>query len=157
MQESDPIRITRAVEEISRLKPDYSAILDLYQKIFLAQEESSGSVRVHKREISPELLHSKMKEGFPLLEISDFSIDAEEGLRLFGILCQILAGIESEISHSAAALSGPVMPEKSTCGPSAIPSSAATRGPSSHWRASWALTGKISLFLFTTASSPLLS
>ena len=102
--EFDSNRLSKSVEDLKHNKPDYSPLLDLYEKIFLAQEESRPSVSLEETEIPSELIQTKIKEGFPLIDISQFKIDYSEGQKLFRRLCDILIEGENEFSESAAAI-----------------------------------------------------
>jgi hypothetical protein len=70
-------RILSALEEIRKLKPNYSDLLDFYEKIFVAQEDSRNQTHIEPLEISATTLALKVKEKFPLINISQFGIDCK--------------------------------------------------------------------------------
>jgi len=76
-------RILSALEEIRKLKPNYSDLLDFYEKIFIAQEDSANQTRIEPLKISADTLALKVKEQFPLIDISQFAIDSKAAAALF--------------------------------------------------------------------------
>ena len=62
--------LSKAVDEVKKIKPDYEIMLDLYGKIFIAQEKSKSSIRLKDYHISNDILSLKTGEGFPLVDIS---------------------------------------------------------------------------------------
>ncbi|TAL30370.1 MAG: formate dehydrogenase accessory protein FdhE [Spirochaetes bacterium] len=84
---SDEIR--NAVEEITKKKADYRPLLDLYGRIFIAQEESKPSLRLDEFRIPEEILSVKKRGNFPLVEVSQFRVDG----RAFGALFHEISGI----------------------------------------------------------------
>lgn len=101
---SDDIR--EAVEQIKKIKPDYALMLDLYEKIYTAQEESKNEIKPTDFSISDEVLAIKLKEQFPLINISQFLIDKNVSEKLFKNICGILLESESELSESAKKIAG---------------------------------------------------
>ena len=95
---SDYIR--EAVKQIKKIKPDYAQMLDLYEKIYIAQEESKNDIKTGEFTISDEILSVKLKEQFPLINISQFMIDIDISEKLFKKLCAILLEAGSELSES---------------------------------------------------------
>ncbi len=92
--------IREAVKQIKKIKPDYAIILDLYKKIYIAQEESKKSIHLGDFIISDEILAVKLKEQFPLVNLSQFEIDNNASIKLFKKLLSILLEAGDELSES---------------------------------------------------------
>lgn len=92
--------IISAVEQVKKIKPDYRSLLDLYERIFIAQEDSKKSIRLADFVIPDDALSLKFRERFPLVEISRFVIDRESAGRLFGTICDILEQAGEKISRN---------------------------------------------------------
>ncbi len=99
--ESSSGRILKGLEEIRKLKPNYSDLIDFYEKIFIAQEDSANQTRIEPLEISADALALKVKEGFPLIDISQFAIDSRAAAALFKNLCEIVQQASGAMSESA--------------------------------------------------------
>ena len=97
-------RILSALEEIRKLKPNYSDLLDFYEKIFIAQEDSANQTRIEPLKIPADTLALKVKEQFPLIDISQFAIDAKAAAALFKNLCEIVQQTSGAMSKSAGAI-----------------------------------------------------
>lgn len=94
-------RISKAVDDILKVMPDYSILLELNKKIFIAQEDSKRSTTIDKIVIPENILKSKIKEQFPLINISEFKINIEKSAELFRSICQIVQNGNTEFSPSA--------------------------------------------------------
>lgn len=92
--------LSKAVNEVKKIKPDYEIMLDLYGKIFIAQEKSKSSIRLKDYHMSDDILSLKTREGFPLVDISQFVVDHEASEDLFKELCGILLNKGNELSDS---------------------------------------------------------
>lgn len=92
--------ISRAVGEVKKIKPDYRLLLDLYEKIFIEQENSKQSIHLSGFPIPDEALSLKRTEQFPLCDRSQFSIDTRSAATLFGRLCAILGAADGEVSEA---------------------------------------------------------
>ena len=92
--------ISRSVEEIIRKRPDYSGMLSLYEKIFIAQEECKSGIKLNEFTIPDNILSLKMKEKLPLVDISQFVIDTDSSKKLFKKICTILSDSETGLSGS---------------------------------------------------------
>jgi len=100
---SDDIR--EAVKQKKKRKPEYALMFDLYEKIYIAQEESKSSIQLNDFTITDEVLSAKIKGEFPLLNISQFLIDQNASEKLFKNLCTILLEAGSELSESVKTIS----------------------------------------------------
>ncbi len=95
-----PDNIREAVKEIKKKKPEYAVMLDLYEKIYIAQEESKNIIHLHDYKIPEDVLAIKLKEKFPLINISQFIIDNKASEKLFKTICAILVETGDELSDS---------------------------------------------------------
>jgi len=91
--------IREAVKQKKKIKPEYALMFDLYEKIYIAQEESKNSIKLQDFTIADEVLSAKLKEQFPLVTISQFQIDQNISEKLFRNLCTILLEAGSELSE----------------------------------------------------------
>jgi len=95
---SDDIR--EAVKQKKKIKPEYALMFDLYEKIYIAQEESKNSIKLNDFTIPDEVLSVKLKEQFPIVTLSQFIIDQNVSEELFKHLCTILIEAGNELSES---------------------------------------------------------
>ncbi len=100
---SDDIR--EAVKQKKKIKPEYALMFDLYEKIYIAQEESKSSIQLQDFTIPDEILALKLEEHFPLVNISQFLIDQNVSEKLFRSICTILIEAGSELSETIKKLS----------------------------------------------------
>lgn len=94
-----PEEIHISVEEIKKKRSDYAPMLDLYEKIFIAQEKSKNSIHLTDYTIPKDVLSLKLKEKFPLITISQFIIDNESAKQLLSDICEILSESDSVLSE----------------------------------------------------------
>jgi FdhE protein len=99
-----PEQITRVVDDILSLRPDYGPVLDLHKRVFITQEQSKNELRVEPKVIAEDLLKVKIEEQFPLITIAEFAIDVDAGGTLFRELCLVIREHGSDIGASAAVL-----------------------------------------------------
>jgi len=97
-------QIKKASDEIKKKKPEFTVMLDLYEKIFIAQEKARKIVSLPEFNISQEKLSVQHEEKFPLVDISQFSIDQEVSESLFNELCDILTADENELSAAVGSI-----------------------------------------------------
>ncbi|MCP4683077.1 MAG: formate dehydrogenase accessory protein FdhE [Desulfobacterales bacterium] len=81
--------IERAVDVVKGLRPAYTNLLDFYKQIFIAQEDSALHLDMEPIKIPKNKLSIKLKEAFPLINMSEFIIDESSSEQLFSILCRI--------------------------------------------------------------------
>lgn len=98
--------IKQAVEDIKKLKPDYAPMLGLYEKMFIAQENSKSSIQLEEFTIPADKLALKLEEEFPLVNIPEFYYDNKAAGKLFTEICGILTAGENEISESVKKIAG---------------------------------------------------
>lgn len=92
-------QILKASAAIKKIKTGYTELLDLYEKIFSAQEDSKKDIIIKDYTITPDTLALKMKEKFPLADPAEFNIDAEASVKLFRRICEILSGANPELAE----------------------------------------------------------
>jgi len=83
-------QIQKAVGAIKKIKPDYAALLDFYEKVFIAQEASKSGINPVTKNIPRETLAIKSKEKFPLIDIPEFEVDYGSSEKLFRTLCGLM-------------------------------------------------------------------
>ena len=97
-------QIRQAVAALKKLRPAYAALLNFYEKIFTAQEDSKGQINLDPIEISTETLALKRKEKFSLIGISEFFVDQKAAAALLKQLCQITETGNDEMTDAARAI-----------------------------------------------------
>lgn len=105
-------QILKAVEGVKKIKPAYDSILQLYEKIFLAQADSENHIHLNDIDIPQNTLDIKVKEKLPLIEISQFSFDAEAAKKLFVKLCDIFLELSDDKHKPVKALKEAVLDKK---------------------------------------------
>ena len=103
MSEKDiwgPELIKKAVAAVKEARPAYRGLIDFYEKLFLAQEASKKEARLEPIEIPSDLLAVKGKEGFPLIDTSDFRIDIEASETLLRAFCRIAAESNNTLAEA---------------------------------------------------------
>ncbi len=105
-QQSDitPDQIKVAVGRIRDLRPVYGPLLDFYEKLFLVQEDSKKQISLTPIEIAPDVLSIKIKEGFPLISVSDFALDFNSAASLLHSICRISIDDNGGYKETATAL-----------------------------------------------------
>ena len=93
--------IEKAAESLKRLRPSYVDLLDFYTSVFMAQEEAEQHLHIEPKKIPDQVLSIKEKEGFPLLQPSEFVIDKTVSTHLFKKICQIASGVNETLTTSA--------------------------------------------------------
>jgi len=96
--------INRAVAALKKLRPSYTDLLDFYEQIFMAQEYSESRTETDPITINKELLAVKANEKFPLINISEFTIDKTAFKTLLKNICRITERANQEMAGSAKAI-----------------------------------------------------
>lgn len=94
-------QVKKAVRALKNIRPAYTTLLDFYERIFEAQEESAGRIHIDPVTVSGELLAVKIKEKFPLINLDEFAIDAAAAEDLFSRICRIAEEAGGDMSGSA--------------------------------------------------------
>lgn len=97
-------QITKAAESLKQLRPAYGAILDFYKQIFIAQEDSKDKIEIDPIQISDEMLSIKADEEFPLVNLSEFAIDAKASKMLLIKICSLTKASSGNMVSSAQAI-----------------------------------------------------
>jgi len=96
-----PEDIKKAAAVLKQQRPVYLKMLDFYEQVFIAQEESIGSIDIAPIQISEELLSIKSKQDFPLIEPADFRIDIDAAGELCLIICNTAQNANPLMEQSA--------------------------------------------------------
>ncbi len=96
-----PEKIKKAAGSIKKIRPAYSQIVDFYEKIFTAQEKSAAKTEIKPLTISDDIVSIKTKEKFPLISLSEFSIDVNSSRKLFKKICKIINKSGNHMSAAA--------------------------------------------------------
>jgi FdhE protein len=94
-------QIKQAAAALKRLRPAYGDLLNFYEKIFVAQEDSKSEIKLPALKISKEMLVVKKKEEIPLIDISEFRVDSKAAIALLQRICQIVEAANKELANSA--------------------------------------------------------
>ena len=94
-------QLTKAAELLKEIRPAYGAILDFYKQIFIAQENSKDKIHVDPIQIPDEMLSIKANEEFPLINLSEFAIDAKASKMLLITICNITKESSGDMASSA--------------------------------------------------------
>ena len=98
--------IDKAVDALIELRPAYAQILNFYRQIFIAQEKQSQDIVLRPIQIPEHVIAVKMREGFPLIDMSEFALDHEKAVRLLEQLCRIAHNANEALSTAAGSISG---------------------------------------------------
>jgi len=96
--------IKEAVKALKTLRPVYNEILDFYEQIFIAQEESKSHIQIEPIKIPDDIISVKAKENFPLITMSDFVIDTKVSKDLMIQICNIVKELKGDMAVSAQAV-----------------------------------------------------
>ena len=98
-----PIRqIEKAAEALKRIKPVYESLLTFYLRMFIIQEQSKAEINLEPIILSEEDIALKQKEYLPLVDITEFSIDAASSASLLVKICQVIEDYNPEMAPAAA-------------------------------------------------------
>lgn len=97
-------QITKTAESLKELRPAYGTILDFYKQIFIAQEDSKDKIQIEPIQISEEMLSIKADEEFPLINLSEFAIDAKASKMLLIKICGITKESSADMASSVRAI-----------------------------------------------------
>ena len=82
-------KLKERIQQIKKKRPGYGEILDFYQKVKKAQDESKASLKIEPIKLRKERKELLAKEGFSLIPKEDYPLDIEASVKLFQSLCQI--------------------------------------------------------------------
>ena len=93
--------IKKAAAQLKELRPAYLQMLDFYEDVFVAQEESKKNIAIAPIQISDELLEIKSGQDIPLIDPAGFMIDMEAASRLCLAICDIAKTANPHMTQSA--------------------------------------------------------
>jgi len=96
--------IKEAVKALKSLRPVYKEMLDFYERIFIAQEDSKSHIQIEPIQIPDDIISVKAKDNFPLINISDFVIDTKASRDLLIKICNLVKEMKSDMAVSAQAV-----------------------------------------------------
>ena len=97
-------QVKQAAAALKKLRPTYLDLLDYYQQIFVAQEDSKSRLKIEPIKISKKILAVKKNEKFPLINISEFVVDKNAAAGLLKRICQIAEAANKEMAAPARAI-----------------------------------------------------
>jgi FdhE protein len=97
-------QVKQAAAALKKLRPTYLDLLDYYQQIFVAQEDSKSQLKIEPIKISSEILAVKKNDKFPLINISEFVVDRNAATTLLKRICQIAEAANKEMAAAARAI-----------------------------------------------------
>lgn len=105
-------QIKKAAATLKGLRPVYKELLDFYEKIFIMQEDSKRQVRINPIKMTAEMIAVKAKDKFPLINLSDFTIDSQAAVTLFQKICNVAEQAAGILALSAESLIRAIANEK---------------------------------------------
>ncbi|MEN8244865.1 MAG: formate dehydrogenase accessory protein FdhE [Thermodesulfobacteriota bacterium] len=93
--------IENAANALGKLRPAYADILDFYKEVFVRQEESEQHLQLEPVQIPEHVLAVKQKEGFPLIQMSEFRVDTDAADKLLETLCHMAINTNQTLSTAA--------------------------------------------------------
>jgi FdhE protein len=82
-------KLKKRIQQLKKKRSGYKEILDFYQKVRDEQEKIAATLKLEPIHLRKEWKELLTKEGFPILEKTDFPIDLKASMTLFRSLCQI--------------------------------------------------------------------
>ena len=79
-------------------------MLDFYQQIFIAQEDSKSRIQIEPIQIPDDIISVKAKDYFSLINISDFVIDTKVSRDLLIQICNIVEEMKGNMAVSTQAV-----------------------------------------------------
>jgi FdhE protein len=93
--------VRRAAAELKAVRPTYRDLVDFYADIFAAQEDARPRVRIEPFTLPSDRVRIKLKEGFPLIQVSEMRFDAGTTAELLKEFCRIAVDRRSELAGAA--------------------------------------------------------
>jgi FdhE protein len=100
-----PTEIDAAAAALKTLRPAYTEILDFHLQIFQLQEASKARTSIEPVRFPQGLLQTKLTEKFPLISVSDFSVDPQACRELLQNLCEVIKDTPSSLADAARVMS----------------------------------------------------
>ena len=97
-------QIKQAAAALKKQRPAYADLLNFYEQIFVAQEDSKDQIHLDPIEIDAEALTHKRQEKISLIGISEFVVDQLAAAALFKQICRIIEAGHKEMADAARAV-----------------------------------------------------
>ncbi len=94
-------QVKQAAAALKKLRPTYAELLNFYEKIFVAQEDSKSQIKIDPLKISEEILALKKKEKFSLIDMADFELEPDAAIALLERICRIVEAANPDMADSA--------------------------------------------------------
>ena len=94
-------QIASAVESIALQRPAYRPLLEYYRKVFAAQITASQGIHMDAPTIDAREAAVRRENGFGMLSLSEFPVEAVVSARLLRELCAILSESRPECAAAA--------------------------------------------------------
>jgi FdhE protein len=99
--EHDSEFVRRAAAELTAARPAYRDLIGFYADIFAAQEDARLRVRLEPFTLASDRVRIKLKDGFPLIQVTEMRYDTDATAALLKDLCRIAVDRQSELAGSA--------------------------------------------------------
>jgi FdhE protein len=96
--------IKQIANMIKNIRSSYGPLMDFYQDVFLAQEQSKRLIDLPLIIIEPDTLKLKQENEMPLIDQSEFLIDFLQADKLLDSICNIAQTHATKLSKAAAVL-----------------------------------------------------
>lgn len=96
--------VIEAAKALKHIRPAYEQVIDYYQQIFVEQEKAKQHIQITPIDIPENHLSVKIREGFPLVNLSDFIIDTKATRELVRKICTITETSGLSTSNAAVKL-----------------------------------------------------
>ncbi len=93
-------RIKENARRIRTTRDIYDQMVNFYEELLYLQLKQKNRVNLETPEIPPEIVATKMKEGFPLLNREDFPVDFDAALKLLKNIRNIIPGENKELCET---------------------------------------------------------
>ncbi len=94
-------QISKIASLLKELRPAYKELIDFYEEIFIAQEESKAELDLDPIIIKPDMFKLKIDNGISLIDPSEFIIDSKQAKELLIQLCNIAKKRAPHLNDSA--------------------------------------------------------
>ena len=94
-------QIEKAADALKILRPVYEPLLTFYGQVFIAQEKSKAHIDLEPITLSADTVALLQKESMPLVDITEFNVDAAAGKTLLKEICHIIEASNPEMAMAA--------------------------------------------------------
>ena len=94
-------QVKQAAAALKKVRPTYADLLNFYEKIFVAQEDSKSQLKIDPVKISAEILALKKREKFSLIDMSEFALEPDAAIGLLEHICRIVEAANPEMADAA--------------------------------------------------------